>query len=58
MDFAWCGNAPVKLLEADADTPTSLYESADSQRLWAWRMPGAAALFRYADQAECHLRNA
>ena len=25
MDFAWCGNAPVKLLEYNADTPTSLY---------------------------------
>ncbi|MEN1529528.1 glutathionylspermidine synthase family protein, partial [Pseudomonas aeruginosa] len=22
MDFAWCGNAPVKLLEYNADTPT------------------------------------
>lgn len=34
MDFAWCGNAPVKLLEYNADTPTSLYESAYFQWLW------------------------
>ena len=29
-----CGNAPVKLLEYNADTPTSLYESAYFQWLW------------------------
>ena len=35
MDFVWCGNnAPVKLLEYNADTPTSLYESAYFQWLW------------------------
>ncbi|STI83074.1 glutathionylspermidine synthase YjfC [Escherichia coli] len=28
------GNAPVKLLEYNADTPTSLYESAYFQWLW------------------------
>lgn len=45
MDFAWCGNAPVKLLEYNADTPTSLYESAYFQWLWL-EDARAAALFR------------
>lgn len=56
MDFAWCGNAPVKLLEYNADTPTSLYESAYFQ--WLCDAPrdkcahfreinGTAAAFQY-----------
>ncbi|WP_435951874.1 glutathionylspermidine synthase family protein [Dryocola sp. BD626] len=34
MDFVWTGPGPVKLLEYNADTPTSLYESAYFQ--WTW----------------------
>lgn len=34
MDFSWDGRGPVKLLEYNADTPTSLYESAFFQ--WQW----------------------
>ncbi|MFP1590612.1 glutathionylspermidine synthase family protein [Escherichia coli] len=41
MDFAWCGNAPVKLLEYNADTPTSLMSRLISSGC-GWRMPGEA----------------
>ena len=34
MDFSYDGNGPAKLLEYNADTPTSLYESAAFQ--WVW----------------------
>lgn len=34
FDFAYDGKAPAKLLEFNADTPTSLYESAFFQ--WQW----------------------
>ncbi|HMQ41238.1 MAG TPA: glutathionylspermidine synthase family protein [Paracoccus sp. (in: a-proteobacteria)] len=34
MDLAYDGNGPAKLLEYNADTPTSLYESASFQWLW------------------------
>jgi len=34
FDFAYNGNGPAKLLEYNADTPTSLYESASFQ--WQW----------------------
>lgn len=34
MDFAYSGNGPAKLLEYNADTPTSLYESSIFQ--WVW----------------------
>lgn len=34
FDLAYDGNGPAKLLEYNADTPTSLYESASFQ--WAW----------------------
>lgn len=34
MDLAYGGNGPAKLLENNADTPTSLYESAFFQWLW------------------------
>ncbi|MEB6337171.1 glutathionylspermidine synthase family protein [Serratia rhizosphaerae] len=51
MDFAWGGSGPVKLLEYNADTPTSLYESAFFQWLWladsvaAGRIPAGADQF-------------
>lgn len=34
FDFAYDGNGPAKLLEYNADTPTSLYETAVFQ--WVW----------------------
>ncbi|MEX2453877.1 MAG: glutathionylspermidine synthase family protein [Rhodospirillaceae bacterium] len=34
LDFAYDGNGPAKLYEYNADTPTSLYESAIFQ--WVW----------------------
>lgn len=34
MDLAYDGKGPAKLLEYNADTPTSLYESASFQWLW------------------------
>ncbi|WP_417793545.1 glutathionylspermidine synthase family protein [Terasakiella pusilla] len=34
MDFSYDGKSPAKLLEYNADTPTSLYESAAFQ--WVW----------------------
>ncbi|MBT3536594.1 MAG: glutathionylspermidine synthase family protein, partial [Rhodospirillaceae bacterium] len=34
MDFSYDGNGPAKLLEYNADTPTTLYESAVFQ--WEW----------------------
>jgi len=34
LDFSYDGNGPAKLLEYNADTPTSLYESSAFQWLW------------------------
>lgn len=34
FDFAYDGSGPAKLLEYNADTPTSLYESSIAQWLW------------------------
>jgi glutathionylspermidine synthase len=34
LDFSYAGNGPAKLLEYNADTPTSLYEAAVFQ--WVW----------------------
>lgn len=34
LDFAYNGSGPAKLLENNADTPTSLYESAFFQWIW------------------------
>ncbi|MGH6621353.1 MAG: glutathionylspermidine synthase family protein [Alphaproteobacteria bacterium] len=34
LDFSYDGNGPAKMLEYNADTPTSLYESAIFQ--WVW----------------------
>lgn len=50
MDFVWCGNGPVKLLEYNADTPTSLYESAYFQWLWMTDAAIAGIIPRDADQ--------
>lgn len=41
FDLAYNGSAPAKLLEFNADTPTSLYESSIAQWLWLEEsMPG------------------
>ncbi|CAI8940062.1 glutathionylspermidine synthase family protein [Kosakonia quasisacchari] len=50
MDFVWCGKDPVKLLEYNADTPTSLYESAYFQWLWMEDARRNGTLPRDADQ--------
>lgn len=50
MDFAWTGSGPVKLLEYNADTPTSLYESAWFQWVWLRQMCDAGVLPPDADQ--------
>lgn len=50
MDFVWCGSEPVKLLEYNADTPTSLYESAFFQWQWLEDARRSGAVPRDADQ--------
>jgi glutathionylspermidine synthase len=50
MDFVWCGQAPVKLLEYNADTPTSLYESSYFQWLWLEDARNNGIIPRNADQ--------
>ncbi len=49
MDFVWCGKDPVKLLEYNADTPTSLYESSYFQWLWLEDARRSGAIPRDAD---------
>jgi predicted RNA-binding protein with RPS1 domain len=55
MDFAWCGNAPVKLLEYNADTPTSLYESAYFQWLWLEDARRSGIIPRDADRPDAEM---
>ncbi len=50
FDFAYDGNGPAKLLEYNADTPTSLYEAACFQWSWLEDLIGSGALPRDADQ--------
>ncbi|UYU31549.1 glutathionylspermidine synthase family protein [Siccibacter colletis] len=50
MDFVWSGSGPVKLLEYNADTPTSLYESAYFQWLWLVDARRHGLIPRDADQ--------
>jgi glutathionylspermidine synthase len=50
MDFAYDGSSPAKLLEYNADTPTSLYESSVFQWLWLEQMISRGRLPHYADQ--------
>ena len=51
LDLAYDGQGPAKLLENNADTPTSLYESAFFQWIWledqvrAGKLPAAADQF-------------
>lgn len=50
FDFAYAGKGPPKLLEFNADTPTTLYESAVFQWLWLEDQIAAGALPRDTDQ--------
>jgi glutathionylspermidine synthase len=50
MDLAYSGNGPAKLYEYNADTPTSLYESAVFQWVWLEQMRERGCLPADADQ--------
>lgn len=50
MDLAYDGRGPAKLLEYNADTPTSLYESASFQWIWFEEQLAAGVLAPNADQ--------
>ncbi len=50
MDFAFSGDGPAKLYEYNADTPTSLYESAVFQWVWLEQMRDRGHLPASADQ--------
>ncbi|HEY0275040.1 MAG TPA: glutathionylspermidine synthase family protein [Paenirhodobacter sp.] len=50
LDFSFDGSGPAKLLEYNADTPTSLFESTSFQWQWLEDQITAKALPRDADQ--------
>lgn len=50
LDLAYDGKSPAKLLENNADTPTSLYETAFFQWLWLEDQINAGNLSGNADQ--------
>lgn len=50
FDLAYDGNGPARLLEYNADTPTSLYESASFQWLWFEESRDAGVLSPRTDQ--------
>lgn len=50
FDFAYDGTGPAKLLEFNADTPTSLFESAVFQWRWLENMKESGSLPQDADQ--------
>lgn len=50
FDLAYDGQGPAKLLEYNADTPTSLYESASFQWLWFEQQQAAGVLGPDTDQ--------
>ena len=50
FDFAFDGTGPAKLFEYNADTPTSIYESAAFQWIWLEDLIGSGALPADADQ--------
>lgn len=50
LDLAYDGVNPPKLLENNADTPTSLYESAFFQWIWLEDQIAAGNLPENADQ--------
>ncbi|SEM95258.1 Glutathionylspermidine synthase [Pseudorhodobacter antarcticus] len=50
FDLAYDGDGPAKLLEYNADTPTSLYESASFQWQWLEDQIGAGVIAPNSDQ--------
>ena len=50
IDLCYNGKAPAKLLENNADTPTSLYETGFWQWLWLEQQVDRGVLARQADQ--------
>jgi glutathionylspermidine synthase len=50
LDLAYDGAGPAKLLEYNADTPTSLYEAASFQWIWLEDMRASGALPADVDQ--------
>ncbi|MDP6967575.1 MAG: glutathionylspermidine synthase family protein [Gammaproteobacteria bacterium] len=50
LDLAYDGHGPAKLLENNADTPTSLFETGFWQWLWLQDSVDAGRLSRQADQ--------
>ena len=50
FDFAYDGKGPAKLLEYNADTPTSIYESAAYQWIWLEELMQAGRLPANTDQ--------
>ncbi len=50
FDLAYDGNGPAKMLEYNADTPTSLYESASFQWRWLEDLTASGVLPESADQ--------
>jgi len=50
LDLVYSGKGPAKLLENNADTPTSLYESGFWQWLWLEQLVNTNVLPRNADQ--------
>jgi glutathionylspermidine synthase len=50
FDFAYDGTGPARLLEFNADTPTSIYETAVFQWLWLEDMIAAGQFPDHADQ--------
>ncbi|WP_400767245.1 glutathionylspermidine synthase family protein [Methylosinus sporium] len=50
FDFSYSGEGPPKLLEYNADTPTSLYESSVVQWFWLEQMIARGHLPKGADQ--------
>lgn len=50
MDLSYDGTGPARLLEYNADTPTSLYESASFQWLWFEQQQAAGVLDQDCDQ--------
>ncbi len=50
MDFSYGGHGPAKLLEYNADTPTSLYEAGFFQWLWLEQQVDRGVLPKNADQ--------
>ncbi len=50
LDLVYDGNGPAKLLENNADTPTSLYETGFWQWLWLENLVDQGKIARSADQ--------